>query len=341
MYDLKQTEYDCAVYEKELKDFLPPKIVDVHAHVWKNSFEPYGKANGGATWIDLVADEITAEQLNDTYKMLFPYQKVTPLIFGGVKHNIQQCNDYILEVSQKFDYPALLRTDYAMSGSVIEEQVKKGGFLGIKPYITNCPPYIPEGEIRIFDFLPHEHLEVADRNGWIVMLHIPRAKRLKDPVNIAQLMEIEACYPNLKLVVAHIGRAYSKDDLGTAFDILKSTKNMLFDFTANLCEEAIQACIEAVGTKRLMFGSDLPISSMRMYRITENGHYYNIIPRGMYGDVSGDAHMRESNEKEITLMIYEQIRAFKRCARDLKLTDTQVEDILYTNARKLFDDIVK
>ena len=117
----------------------------------------------------------------------------------------------------------------------------------------------------------------------------------------------------------------------------------MFDFTANVCDEAIKACIQAVGTQRLMFGSDLPISIMRMYRITdpETGWYRNVVPRGLYGDVSYDAHMQESDEQDITLMIYEQLRAFKRVAADLHLTDTQVEQIMYTNAKSLLDGAKK
>ena len=335
MYEFIMNDYDKQVYETELKNFLPDSIIDCHAHIWKSDFLPYGSANGGALWIDRVADEMTFDDLMSTLNKLYPQKSVTPLVFGGVKHNIEQCNQYVFEECKKLGVPTLLRTDYSMSPDELEAEVKKGGFLGIKPYITNCPSYIPVPEIRIFDFLPHEHLQVANKNGWVVMLHIPRAKRLIDPVNLAQLMEIEEKYPNLKLIVAHVGRAYSKEDLGDAFETLKNTKNMIFDFTANLSDDAISACIEAVGTKRLLFGSDLPISIMRMYRITENGIYYNIVPRGMYGDVSDDPHLRETDETNVTLMIYEQLRAFKRVTNKLHLTDTQVEDIMYTNAKNL------
>ena len=187
--------------------------------------------------------------------------------------------------------------------------------------------------------MTHEQLELANKHGWIIMLHIPRDGRLKDPVNIAQLMEIEEKYPNVKLVVAHIGRAYSKQDIGNAFDILGKTKNMYFDFTANVCDDAIRACIEAVGTDRLIFGSDLPIAIMRMYRIVdENGVYHNVVPRGLYGNVSGEPHMIETDEENVTLMMYEQLRALKRVAADLKLSDKDVEKILYGNAKKLITE---
>ena len=339
MYQLIYNEFDRQVYEAELKNFLPDRIIDCHTHIWRNDFIPKGDANGGALWIDRVADELSSEDLLHTLRTFFPNQETTPLVFGGVKHDLDQCNDYVQKGAEQFGFPTLYRCDYSMAPDELEEKVKQGGFLGLKPYITNCPPYIPIPEIRIFDYLPKEQLEIANKNGWIVMLHIPRSKRLKDEVNLAQLMEIEEKYPNIKLVVAHIGRAYSIEDIGNAFELLKNTKNMLFDFTANLCDDAIRACIEAVGTKRLMFGSDLPIANMRMYRITENGIYYNIVPRGMYGDVSDDPHMREVDDPNITVMTYEQLRAFKRCALELKLTDSQIEDIMYRNAKEMIDSV--
>ncbi len=338
MYNLVVNDYDRQVYEKELKSFLPKDFIDIHTHVNLNTMTPQGSSNGGSTWPSRISDELTAEQLLDTYRQLFPENNVLPLVFGSCSHVVKEANDYVYSSSKKFNFPILTRTDYAMEPSELAREVHANHSLGLKPYLTFCPPYIPSAEIRIFDFLPKEHLEAANKYGWIVMLHIARGKRLRDEVNIAQLMEIEERYPNVKMVCAHIGRAYSKQDIGDAFEILKNTKNLMFDFTANLCDDAIEACIEAVGTKRLMFGSDLPIAIMRMYRITdETGWYKNVVPRGLYGDVSDDKHMEESDEENITLMIYEQLRALKRVATKLHLTDTQVEEIMYTNAKNLLE----
>ncbi len=310
MYKLNYNEYDKKIYETELKNFLPDKIIDLHTHIWKNTFTPQSTPNEGSKWPLMVADEMRAEQLLDSYKVLFPDKEVTPLCFGDVNYNIYENNAYVAQKAKEFGFPTLLRTDWTTTPEELEKYVSEYNCLGLKPYISNSPSYIPPSEIRIFDYLPYEHLEIANKHGWIIMLHIPRSKRLRDEVNLAQLMEIERKYPNIKLVVAHIGRAYSMEDIGDAFDVIKNTENMMFDFTANLSDDAIKACIETVGVKRLMFGSDLPIASMRMYRVTENGYYYNVVPRGLYGDVSDDPHMRESDEKDITLMIYEQIRSF-------------------------------
>ena len=150
-------------------------------------------------------------------------------------------------------------------------------------------------------------------------------------------MEIEEKYPHAKIIIAHIGRAYVPSDIGDAFEVLKHTKNMMFDFTANTLTLAMEKCIEAVGTKRLMFGSDMPITKMRMYRICEDNHYVNVVPRGAYGDVSGDPNMKEVDDaSQMTTFMYEELRAFKKCAQDLKLSREDVNDILYANTARLF-----
>ena len=71
--------------------------------------------------------------------------------------------------------------------------------------------------------------------------------------------------------------------------------------------------------------------------VLENGIYYNNVPRGLYGDVSNDIHMRETDRENITCFMYEELLAFKRAAEALKLSKQDVEDIMCNNAAKLFN----
>lgn len=96
--------------------------------------------------------------------------------------------------------------------------------------------------------------------------------------------------------------------------------------------------IDAVGPDRVMFGSDMPITKMRMYRIVEDGRYINVVPRGLYGDVSYDKNMRETDETDLTTFMYEELLAFKRASEELKLTRSEIENILGKNGAKLFGD---
>lgn len=334
MFGFKLTDYDRRVYEEELFDFLPETIVDSHTHVYKK--ENKTKKDGPVYWPARVAEDCTIEDLQKTYLDLFPGKKLVPVMFGNPESNLALDNAYVSDASRKTGYPGLLLTHHDMTEEFLEEAVVSGGFQGLKPYLNNCRAGVVGANARIFDFLPHHHLKVADKNGWKVVLHMSRPDRLKDKDNIRDLMEIEEKYPNLKLIVAHIGRAYAPEDLGDAFDTLRHTKNMKFDFCANTLPVAIEKCIEAVGTKRVLFGTDMPIAKMRMYRISEDGYYINVVPKGLYGDLTGAAHMRETDEENITNFTYEIIRAFKSASEKLGLSKEDVADVMCNNAKELY-----
>ena len=323
------------VYQEELVEFLPKNIIDCHTHVYRMEDKKPIKPGTPVYWPSRVALDNSIEDIVQTYKDLFPENNVVPVIFGMPSAMLDKNNAYISKVAKEYNYPALFCNHADDSAEFVEEQVIKGGFQGLKPYCNN-QSVIAKGDAAIYDFLPESHLKVADKYGWKVTLHISKPDRLKNPDNIKTLMDIEQKYPNVKLIVAHIGRAYAQEDLGNAFKILSGTKNILFDFSANTNSEVITKCIETVGVNRIMFGTDLPIAKMKMKRIVENGNYVNIIPRGIYGDVSNDVHMRETDSKEITNFTYEIIRAFKRSCEDLSLSKKDIQDIMCNNACNLY-----
>lgn len=333
MFGVEVTEFDKKVYNEELKDFLPKNMVDIHVHLWEP--DSTVKRKGPVRWPSIVAPDLTYEDMVQSFSQMFPDQNVKAVIMTISTADLESQNKYVLQKAKENNLPALYFTTHETTKDEIRKAIADG-FCGIKPYLSKCPPYIPANEVRIFDFLPKEHLEVCNELGAVVMLHIPRAKRLADPVNLAQLKEINDNYPNAKVIVAHIGRAYCDEDFGDGFEVLSQCKNLYVDFTANTHTKAMVNAIKAVGVKRLMFGSDMPITKMRMYRITENGTYINMVPRGMYGDVSYDPNMRETDQEDITTFMYEELLAFKRCAEELNLSKQDVEDILCNNACELF-----
>lgn len=337
MFGFTMTDYDKKVYEEELLDFLPDTIVDSHAHCWRVEDDPFDRSKFPQKWTNLVAADCSAEDLIQTYRDLFPGKRVIPVVFGNSVVNCMQHNAYIETVGRDYGFPTLFWTKYEMTPDFVEEQVLRGGYRGLKPYLGGCREGVNPAEADIYDFLPPKHLEVADKLGLKVVLHISKSDRFKNKSNIDTLLDIEQKYPNVKLIVAHVGRAYIPSDAGDAFKRLAATQNMLFDFSANTNGEIIRKAIETFGTKRVLFGTDLPIAKMRMYRVEENGTYVNVIPRGAYGDVSRDIHMRESDEPEITNFVYEILRGFKSAATDLCLSKQEVLDIMCVNASTLYN----
>jgi predicted TIM-barrel fold metal-dependent hydrolase/GNAT superfamily N-acetyltransferase len=284
-----------------------------------------------------VADENPVEHLIETYRLMFPGKSITPMIFANLADPrcFDAANSYVSRSARRHRLPALIFSDPRWSASDLEARIQKGGFLGIKSYLTMSPAYLPTAEIRIFDFFPHHQLELMNRHGWIVMLHIPRNARLRDPVNLAQMLEIEERYPQLQLIIAHVGRAYCPEDIGDAFKVLAQTKRMCFDISANANAVVFRRLLETVGPKRVLFGSDMPILRMRARRICEKGFYVNLVPKGLYGDVSGDAHMRELRGAEaakLTFFMYEELAAFGRAAQAIKLSRADIAAVFYDNA---------
>ena len=338
------TAYDKKIYEEELKDFLPDKILDVHTHVWldelvdRKDMEEPGKKRT-VTWPSLVAKDNSIEDLQETYKLMFPGKDVKALMFtsrGGWDAN----NAYVSKCSRESGWPALYYADPLESAESLEKKIREGGFLGVKSYLNRTPRYLPEAEIRIFDFFPKNQLAVLDRMGAIAMLHIPRHGRLKDPVNLHQILELKREFPNVRLIIAHIGRAYTAYDVGDAFDTLDQVPDLMYDFCANCCEYAITEVLKHAGPKHVMFGTDMPILRMRTHRIEENNTYINLVPPGLYGDPKQDPHLREVTAEEaekITFFAYEELLAFKRAAEKLGLTRQDVEDVMYNNAVNLIE----
>jgi len=334
-------DVDRTFYRERLADFLPPQMIDVHTHVWlKTPARETALPSRGAKWPSRVAEENPIEDLLRTYSLMFPRQKVTPLIFGSAREDVifDEANGYVSRAARQHGLSCLMLSTPQWSAEELVQRVRDRGFLGLKPYLSYAPAHIPADDITIFDYLPHHHLQAADQHGWIVMLHIPRRQRLRDALNLEQMLYIERHYPNIRLIIAHIGRAYCIEDVGDAFEVLRDTERMLFDFSANTNSQVMKQLIRTVGPKRVLFGSDLPILRMRMRRICENGVYINLVPPGLYGDVSDDPHMREVSEEEsqrLSFFMYEELYAFRRAAEATGLGPTDVEDIFCNNAAHL------
>jgi len=336
------TDYDKKIWEEELKDFLPDKIIDIHTHVHKKEYFdpiPAGTKLPPKKWTALVAEDNPIEDLQETYRLMFPGKDVKALMFINAK-GLTKNNEYVAKVSKETGWPALYYSHPQQSADEVEEAIRKGGFLGVKSYFVLSPKYIPAKEARIYDFFPKHQLERLNEMGAICMCHIPRDGRLKDPVNLHQILEIRKNYSKLRFIVAHIGRAYTKEDVANAFDLLTTEPETMYDFSANCCDYAIEEAIKRVGAKHLMFGTDMPILRMRCHRIEENGTYINLVPPGLYPDPYGDPHLREVSEEEgknITFFAYEELLSLKRVCKKLGLTRKDVEDIMYNNAKELLD----
>ena len=101
-------------------------------------------------------------------------------MFGNSVKRAMEHNAYIKDVIKRKGYPALFWTKYDMSPEFVEENVLAGGFQGLKPYLGGCREGVKPSDADIYDFLPESHLEVANKYGWKVVLHISKDDRFKN-----------------------------------------------------------------------------------------------------------------------------------------------------------------
>ncbi len=333
---------DQAFYRDYIESLLPEKLIDIHTHIWKDRFRYHGQGEFDrvVSWPSRVALDNPIEDLEETYRLLFPGKSVFPLLFAEAspRDNLDELNRYVLDARQSRGYPALLFASPQWPAEDLDRRLEEGRWAGVKVYLSFAPSHLAEEDIGIFDFLTPSHLDALNRRGLMAMLHIPRPGRLRDPLNLAQLLEIEERYPSLKLVVAHAGRAYCQEDLGNALEQLSRTKRMVFDFSANTNAVVFRRFLETLGPRRCLFGSDLPITRMRMDRYCRDGLYINRVPRGLYGDVSGDSHMEEvegERAKELTFFLYQEVRAILEACTALGFGPQERSMIFYDNAARL------
>jgi uncharacterized protein len=329
---------DMPFYKEHLKDFLPEKIIDVHSHTGNNpGLKPDDpRPTTWAEWVTLGHGMLVPNLLN-AYLKMFPGKEVFPVCFPICDRNdVDERNEYLAKELEQYDNIwGLMWTSPDWSKDELITRMKSTKFKGLKPYPNMIKNPIPDSEVTIFDYLPHSHLEASEELGWIVMLHISRPDRLADPVNIAQLKEISKTYPNIKIIIAHIGRSYCPRHGMIGIPALKDYENLLFDISASTNESVMELLIREVGTKRILFGSDMPITAMRAKRICEGDEYVNYVRHADWKDSRTRRNIEE--EDSYTFMLYEELLSFKNASLACGLTKTDIEDIFYNNAYNLLE----
>ena len=143
MNEFNYNDYDKYVYDNELRNFLPDKIIDCHTHVWKESFPRYGVSTRTKPdptkkikWTSFIKTKgVEVEEMLGHFKTLYNGKDAIPLVFGSCGRDIQMCNDYVGEECKRLGLPGLLRSDYAMTPDFLEEEMKRHGLLGLNPAV--------------------------------------------------------------------------------------------------------------------------------------------------------------------------------------------------------------
>jgi uncharacterized protein len=170
-----------------------------------------------------------------------------------------------------------------------------------------------------------------ERHAWVT-LHVPRAGRLADPRNIAEVQEIRRRYPAIILVIAHLGRCYTLAQAQAALPQLADDAGLYFDSSAVLNRDVYRFALETLGPDRILYGTDNPVFYMRGRRqFTETGY----VNRTDYPFFFNQTREPPEIESRYALMMYEDLLAIRWACEQVGLGREEVASIFHDNAQRL------
>ena len=115
---------------------------------------------------------------------------------------------------------------------------------------------------------------------------------------------------------------------------MKPYENIFFDTSAVTESGAFQAIINSFGHKRLLYGSDFPITHIRGKCVSIADQFVWLTAENLQ-NLSKRNNTHHLNQLEPTLVGYESILALREAAVLMNLSITDVEDIFLNNAKNI------
>lgn len=330
----ERSEADQIFYDRYLKGRLPERIFDFHVHVNLPEHIPeITEERLRSDWAFECGLILPCEAAYACARLLFPD---TDYRIAGFPWPIQEAdlianNQYLLEQKEKGQLTPFMAVSPGFSEEYIEEQLPH--FCGFKPY-PDLVSTIKGAEISIYSFMPPWQLEILNRHGGTVVLHLPRKGRIADPENVRELLEIRQKYPDIEIVIAHFGRSFNPVYLKEALEEMgEGAADFYYDTAAVLNPKVYELAFERLPIKRILYGSDSPIMLWHGRRRWTERTYTNLV-REPY---SWNQHLEgEEAEKGYTFFLYEQMKVILDAMDRMGLGEEVKRDLFDQNADRLF-----
>lgn len=322
------------IFDEELNGFLPERILDFHVHVFNEGVLPPGQQfqSGGPS-----ISSYTFEELSRDMDECFPGRENFAVCFGlpVVEGDHRRNNEYIAEGCDNKKFFGLRLLDpWRDDAESVRRDLEGGRLLGLKPYPV-YPRKVDENTVTIPEMLPDWAMEVANDAGAVIMLHIPRAGRLADPLNQKQLVDLCTTYPRARIVLAHIGRAYYYKNVVGNLDALRDLPNLYYDLAMVNHWEVMEYAFATLDPKRILYGSDVPIALAPGKSVEINNHYTYVTPNPWKLSISDD-----HGKLVFTSFLYEELRAVHKAVERLGLGRNFVEGLFYGNGMALLNEVI-
>jgi len=319
------SEHDRQIWEEELAAFVPERVFDAHIHLFNREHLPADATN---TWSD--ADLTT---LKAWAERLYPGRETHFLVLGAPVPGIDVDAHNHWAVGQiQADPQSRLNRLVTPNCRVddIRRDVEQAGVIGLKPYRL----FSVTGDVsqcRLYEFLPHEQLELADELGLWVTMHLSRFHGCADAENLNDLEDYTTQrYPRIKWILAHCARSFTYWPIRQAVARLRELPNIWYDVSAVTDVRPLITLFSQERIGRIFYGSDGVDS-------TYFRGQYVALGRAWQGlDVERFELRFPHCDGRPILAIYEQLLSMKHAAEIAGLSEDDVESIFWRNAAEAF-----
>lgn len=320
---------DREFFGRELESFVPDRVYDVHAHLWRRR-----DWEGRPPPVVAVAPaEVTLDVYRECMDWIFPERQVHGLHFAYptiFPNDPVPCNAW---VSQQIKQDPLARGQFYVRPTDepewVREQMKRLGLRGFKPFAGFAERSDKENA-EIPEFFPEWMARLAHEEGWSVTLHMMRRRSLADPSNQQWVRIYCEKYPDMTLILDHCARGFNPFQAIDGLKRLRDLPNLYADTSAVCSPLAVMACIEFLGVPKVLYASDFYCSHLRGTNLAVGDSF-------LWLDEDMEVWDAVLYQDKPVLLGLENLRAIKAACEMLHLSDSQVEAIFWDNAARILN----
>ena len=316
---------------KVLKDFLPDKIFDAHAHVVDCDFVP---ALRGKYDNNIATSE---DYKNFISELLGSPKELRMNLISFPSRGMRDESNGMLKASDDFLVNELSK-DSKNVGEIIvlanesyehlEKRIAHPGIKGFKCYHVYSDRE-DTFNANIGEYLPESAWEIANERKMCITLHMVKDKALADEENVKYICEMAKKYKDATLILAHAARSFAAWTAIENIGKIAHLENVWYDFSA-VCESpAMFQIMRKSGVERCMWGSDFPVCADRGKAISFADTFYWIYQK----DIDAFSSKTTLNN---WLIGTENLMATRQACILAELSESQIEDLFYNNAARLF-----
>lgn len=327
-YEYVLTDRDRHFISTRLDGFIPDEIYDIHTH----PYEPSHFSAEAWPWINK-GGRLGCKEHRDALLRYMPVKTIHGLYFGMPHKTAKrdEMNQFVLEETRN-NGSSLSRSLKVVAPQddpkLVADQLRAGIYCGIKVYhvYANRPDTM---NASLIEFAPEWMWEILNETRGILMLHIVRNGAMDDEDNQREIRRLCRKYPKMQLVLAHIARSFNYRNARNGLYTLSDLDNVVVD-TSAICEtESFRAALEALGPRRILWGSDFAVSEARGRCVTTGSLFYWLFPEAIK---NAD---KAATENEMTLIGIESLLNLRELSEDAGLTSGDIKDIFLNNALRL------